>query len=717
MDRRLLIVSATLCRPIAQLGQRLCRCGFLSVSALILFLGFFGASSPAHAQDGGSNSLETVPCDVNLPAGTFDGYELSDGTGIRIDCAYLTVPEIHAEPNGPTLRLFVLTARSSSPNSEPLVLLQGGPGGSGIEPFLSLLFPLFSNTTHPVLQDRDIIILELRGTLRSKPNLACTETLELTRANIERNLTDEESLNLSRQALDSCFQRLQESGANLAAFNRREAANDVESLRAALGYSQINLYGVSYGTAVAQEVMRLHPQTVGAVILDAVVPVNRNFIQDAPATYDTSLNEVFEACQEDADCQRQHPDLETEFLNLVDQLNAHPIILTVPEMDIDTHLPTGTVYHMPLDGDSFVGLAFQIQYQADILRALPQIMTNLRELGKDELLSSVTGQVLFSNLVSEGAYYSEVCAAQHDFQVPEAVWDAMRPQIANSQRSGIEAVATICQDWEVPSLEPGLSQPVTSDIPTLIISGRFDPVTPAPNGALVAATLGRSYQVVLPNAGHGAGLQLECPQSIVRAFLRTPGQHPDMTCVDTMPPLRFITPSNTVMTDQMYRMLNLDGTALLLFGVAALGTIGVLSAWVIWPLTVVIALWRRWRDTPEQKAGRRPLPKITLGLQILIGLALVLFLGATLWATGQLVVANDITVAFGFPGWTRVFFLMLPFVALATLGLLVWLFVRFRHPSYQSWRRIYALLFILVTGVTLVAYTALGWMTAGLRFT
>lgn len=507
------------------------------------------------------------------------------------------------------------------------------------------------------------------------------------------------------------------SSVNLAAFNRREAANDVEVLRATLGYSQINLYGVSYGTAVVQEVMRLHPQGVRAAILDAVVPVSQNFIANAPAVYDSSLDEFFQACREDPDCLRQHPDLEKEFLDLVDQLNAQPITLTVPEINPDTHTPTGIIYQMPLDGDTFIVLAFQLQYQADILRALPQIITNIRNHGKDELLSSVTGQVLFSNLVSEGAYYSEVCAALHDFQVPDAEWETLRPQITAAEKPGLEAAATICQEWEVPPLEAGLSQPVTSDIPTLIISGRFDPVTPARNGALVAETLSRSVQIVLPNAGHGAGLQLECPQAIVRAFLKTPGQQPDLSCVNAMPALTFITPANTILTDQMYKMLNLNGTPLLLLGVAALGSIGVLSAWAIWPVTGAIALWRRWKDTPEQRTTRRPLPKVTILLQILIGLSLILFLGAILWATGQLVVANDITLVFGFPGWTRVFFLMLPLAALATLGLMLWLVVRFTHPSYRSWRRIYAIAFVLMAALTLAAYAGLGWMTAGLRFT
>ncbi len=232
--------------------------------------------------------------------------------GRDLECGTLVVAEQHAKPNGPTIQLGVAIIKShaSSPAPDPVVMLQGGPGGSTIDTYLQLI-PMSPN-----LQgiNRDIVLFDQRGTLYSKPSLFCEQYYQEGIQQLNEDISKEESNKQAQAALKACHDQFVSQGVNLSAFNSFENAADVEDLRQVMGWNQINLYGVSYGTLLALHVLREYPQGLRSVILDSVVPPQKNFIPDAPQSQNRALEAVFKGCAEDGDCSAAYPALKKSIL-------------------------------------------------------------------------------------------------------------------------------------------------------------------------------------------------------------------------------------------------------------------------------------------------------------------------------------------------------------------------------------------------------------------
>ena len=239
------------------------------------------------------------------PSGTFQTTDCLFDTprSADIDCGLLTVPEDRSDPNSPTIQLAVAIVAAPDGSREPPILyLAGGPGGSAIDDYAA--GP--DDWDYPFLQNRDFILLDQRGTGYSQPSLDCPEFAEVG----ERENPD---------AL--CYERLTAAGINLEAYNTRENAADVADLRTALGIAEWDLLGISYGTRLALEVMRNHPEGVRAVILDSPFPPNADTPLDEIYSLTDALTELFTDCERDAYCREEYPDLETTFLETVQRLN------------------------------------------------------------------------------------------------------------------------------------------------------------------------------------------------------------------------------------------------------------------------------------------------------------------------------------------------------------------------------------------------------------
>ena len=245
--------------------------------------------------------------------------------GQTVECGYLIVPEDRANPsNDKTIQLAVARFKSdsSNPQPDPIVYLEGGPGGSPLRSYM----PVFNVYFAPFLEKRDLILLDQRGTGYSQPALDCREYYDWALSVLDQDLSVEESEQQGNAASLACRERLVGSGVNLAAFNSAENAADVNDLRVALGYEQLNLYGISYGTRLALTVLRDFPQGLRSVVIDSVVPLQSNLYTEIPGNGARAFELLFEACATDAACSAAYPDLRGVFFDLVDQLNDKPVI-------------------------------------------------------------------------------------------------------------------------------------------------------------------------------------------------------------------------------------------------------------------------------------------------------------------------------------------------------------------------------------------------------
>lgn len=440
----------------------------------------------------------------------------------EVECGYLIVPEDHARSAGPTIKLAVARFRSDSgqPAPDPIVYLEGGPGGSPLRSFI----PQFDVYFGPLLKKRDLILFDQRGTGYSQPALDCPESIQQTLDALPKNLTAAQSEELSNQALLACRARLAKEGVNLAVFNSAQNAADIAALIKALNLEQINLYGISYGTRLALTAMRDVPQGIRSVVIDSVFPPQVDLISQLPANGARAFEALFGACVADQACNTAFPNLQQEFFTLVDGLNKQPITMTLT-------LHSGEQKEALVNGDGLIGLVFQALYSTPIIPSIPRMIFDIRD-GNYTLAAGLQAELLASlDKISYGMHYSVQCSEEVPFDQSADLETVLKqyPQYGALASKGQYA---FCSAWGVPVADAQENLPVSSSIPTLVFSGGFDPITPPVWAELTAATLSQSYYFNLPRGGHGTSLSEDCPRKVLLAFLDNPTSKPDADCID-----------------------------------------------------------------------------------------------------------------------------------------------------------------------------------------
>ncbi len=580
------------------------------VLLLLLVCGLAVAPAQADATAPAAPSFQAAPCMFKIP---FAGYAAPETLGF--ECGYVTAPLRHQNPAGPTIRLPVAILRATGPHPrpDPLFLAQGGPGGDAFSAFA--LTALGS----AIRSERDIVIFNQRGTLYAEPSLVCTETLN----NLDATLTlpPVEATARTNQAYAGCRKRLADQGIDLAAFNSLENAADVDAIRQALGYKTINFYGVSYGTLLGLHLMRDYPANLRAVILDSVVPTHINYLLRVPNVTERIFDKMLAACAASESCRSQYPELETRFLALIKRLNTRPV--TIPVTDPDT----GQTVPVYVDGKTFMNMLFQVFYLPQMYAVFPRLIAGM-ETGDYSFWQNLWPVLAFDRTFSEGMFYTVMCAEDSDFSLTDVSLAGLRPEIAAYARSDLQDVLTACQIWAVPRLPATVDEPVASNVPTLLLAGEFDPITPPEFAAAAAQYLPNGHLLVDPTSSHGVAFNDNCVDELLQDFLDTPTISPNAGCVQENTPTGFVPPTALVVP-LLAKLNSLEASALAEVGAAGLVLAGTLSAWLVWPLAWGIRLIRK---KPAATTGRWVNRAGKITLLLFGGLAIIFVGGLTAFA-------------------------------------------------------------------------------------
>ena len=493
------------------------RRAILTAGAVItLGIPLSAAAPPVLAQAG---TFAYAECPIEMPPGEVEGE--------TVDCGYLTVPADHADPRGPTIDLAVaiLYAEADEPQPDPVVYLEGGPGGETITDFDSW-------RGYPLLDDRDLVLFDQRGTGWSIPLLDCPDEIdELDGAEYAA-------------ALAACRDELLAEGVDLALFDSRQSAADVEALREALGYEQWNLYGISYGTRLALTVMRDYPEGVRSAVLDSVYPPQVYTLEELASDELAGLESMFDGCAADRACQAAYPYLEWDFYDVIDTLEAEPKAVEYTDDD-------GEPYSEELTASDFFATVVGALSNPDQLPWLPAVIDALAD-GDARLYADLATDYLPSPdgyirraLPSEpdgdamGMYLSVECSEEVAFIDPELVQadiESLPESLQSIASADAESLLADCAVWAVPVAADIEAEAVESDIPTLLIAGQYDTITPPAWAWDTADSLSDSYVFVYPAMGHSVTSDAECAQTMTAAFLDDPTTEPDSTCVREMGP-------------------------------------------------------------------------------------------------------------------------------------------------------------------------------------
>jgi Tol biopolymer transport system component/pimeloyl-ACP methyl ester carboxylesterase len=439
--------------------------------------------------------------------------------GYKVECGYLTVPEDRSQPAGRQIRLHVAVFPSTGQNPEPdpVIHLVGGPGGS----LLDIAAEYLRRGGSDILKKRDYIMFNQRGTHYAEPFLDCPGRTGFEWDLAGQELTLKEWNQKMAEFLLACQDGLLDQGIDLAAYNSAENAADVNDLRLALGYDQINLYGISYGSRLALTVMRDHPVGIRSAIIDGVLPLQANLSQElAPQVYH-ALNRVFEDCAADPDCSQAHPDLESTFYHVVDELNTDPVTL---------RLDGGTLF---LDGYAFLDTMFQLLYSVDAIPWIPYLVDQASQGSfPEDQIYAVPDRSTWGTAMQQSIWCREEMAFESRDEALALAAD-LPPVFGELFADTYDW--DLCQVWESGIADPIENQAVVSDIPTLVLSGYYDPVTPPSGGRLAAETLSNSFFYEFRILAHGAMRSNKCALKIGLAFVDDPWTEPDTSCIDELP--------------------------------------------------------------------------------------------------------------------------------------------------------------------------------------
>ena len=409
------------------------------------------------------------------------------------------------------LNIVVLPAKTPDVEPDPLVFLAGG----GVVP--ATRYAGFLSGAFPDLH-RDILLIDQRGSGGSNP-LDCD--LSTDPANAEYR--DEARF---LEAVRRCRQEL-ERKADLRDYATPFAMDDLDEVRAWLSYPRLNLYGVSYGTEAAMVYLRQHPDRVRSIVLQGPLPLDEPMWLEFPRNAQAALDHAFAACARQPGCHDAFPNLAEEFSALLKRLAEKPVKVKVST-------PEGPEVEVPIDAEILRAFVSSVLYSAARIHDLP-LLVHLAQAGDFQPLARKLAS-RGESWIPKGVYLSIVCNEEIPRFDPAALPAAAAGTFSGGFRLGREILS--CGEWPRSRLPEGYWTPVRSNVPTLILTGALDHVTPPRYGEKMARSLGNARPLALPNRGHND--TDPCVSQIVQAFVTAGGlEGLDTSCLAKTEDLSF----------------------------------------------------------------------------------------------------------------------------------------------------------------------------------
>jgi len=418
-------------------------------------------------------------------------------------CSLIPVPLDHNDPSQGTIELRVVTlpATSRNPKSDPMVFIAGGPGQSAVR-----TAPFFLNPHRALRTDRDFVFVDQRGTGGSA-SLACASDLDaLFSKELQWWMTQETAIQAQKDALAQCLTNLPYSPRH---FTTKAAVIDLAIVLGQLGYDQVNLFGVSYGTRMALSFLRDYEAFVRTMILDAVAPhamvIPAQVVKDARA----SLEQVLEACRLDAACSARFPNIQEKLTLATTRLEGVSGLIST------TDPLTGEIINIATWPDMLSNILRAGLYSRELIRLFPLALERGSEgdFGPLVAIAAMLAQESPDDL-SLGMMASVLCS--EDMTRLSAAGDASEER--NPLR---DSMAEICSFWPHDIALDAEFAPVISSVPTLLLSGRFDPITPPHYAESIRSDLSQSQHIVVAGGAHGVS-SLGCVPEVVESFVKTP---------------------------------------------------------------------------------------------------------------------------------------------------------------------------------------------------
>ncbi len=430
----------------------------------------------------------------------------------EVRCGKYEVYEDRAAGRGRkiALNILVMPATGEKPAADPVFFIAGGPGQGSAQVAVEA-----GDFLPSIRREREIVFVDQRGTGESNP-LQCNFFGD--RNDMRGYFREPFPLNILR----SCRAEL-EKVANLALYTTPLAMDDLEEVRAAMGYERINLYGGSYGTNAALVYLRQHPARVRSVVLKGVAPTDYKMPLHFSKGVQHALDRLVEDCAQNVTCHKAFPKLKEELTAVVNRLDKTPATFAV------INPVTGVEQQVTMTRAAFVDNLRVMLYVPDLTSMLPVIIHRAYE--KDFAPFATYAFILVRQIdaqIARGMQLSVICSEHVPF-----ITDADIARETSGTYYGnvrIKAYKSACSEWPAVKAPQSFLEPVKSDVPVLTVSGDVDPVTPPAFAAAAARTLPNSRQIIIRDGTHLTAS--DCIDRLVAEFLsKGNAQGLDDSCV------------------------------------------------------------------------------------------------------------------------------------------------------------------------------------------
>lgn len=603
------------------------------VAGLALIL---SAAGPAFAQDEASGPFRAAPCTEVI------GYSHA-----HTRCGWLDVAE---SPRGRALSLAVSIVGPTGPDradgdETPLVFLHGGPGGAIADAARRF-------ATHPMAATRQVILFDQRASGLSMPR-DCPAAPQAFLDVLAADLAPAASVEAQAEIERGCRAAMLAAGADLDGYGTRETVADMETLRDALGIAEWNVMGVSYGTTVALDYVRLHPERIRAVVLDSVYPPSLASSGDLNTrNFARALEALYDACRADAACRTAYPGLETSFLATLIALERTPLVVPVADTDL---APTGEFH---LNSQDFALIVHQLMYQDATIAAVPKLVSLVAERNANGVAGLIAMLGPLATRLDLTARLAVECRDRWGREGREIAGLDRLERFLRHHLRFFDTEDVLCAEWARTPTAPGFAEPVASPLPALFYAGRLDPITPPASTVDVFRRFPAGQLVIAPHTGHGVDRSHACARSITAAFLDAPRVPVADACIAAVPPVAFVTDAALSRGVLPFASDVLQGPEPVPAGILAIGALAALGG-VGWGALTLL------RARPGR--ARRP-GTLALAAAFLISLAclaaLAFLASLTVAVAGAAAGQSPAILAFGLPpedGWL----LMLPWAVFA----------------------------------------------------
>jgi len=409
------------------------------------------------------------------------------------------------------IKFAIIPSVTEAKEPDPLVMLAGGPGQGA----MSMGGPFSAMAFSEVRENRDIVLIDQRGMGKSH-SLAC----EIPDENILALSEDEQQL-LSDEIIKECLSNLE---ADVTLYTQDLANEDIYDILVALGYSKVNLYGVSWGTRSALLYLNQFPEHVRAIIVDGNVPLENRVSLYATEDAEKAMQALLNDCKNDKECNNAFPELEKNFNDVLASFGETGKEVTVKDAN------TGEAVTFTLKRNVFVNVLRSILYVPEFSRMIPIIIKQAQN-NNYQTLAAITAAFGDPGMAL-GASLTILCSEEFS-----RITDS---EITNLKEQGFVGDAFInvyrdaCKLWPQAPLPKIYSQIKLSEIPALILSGEIDPVTPPKWGDKMAETMTNSLHLVAPNTGHNVAPK-GCASKLMAQFIKEASvENIDGSCLDDL---------------------------------------------------------------------------------------------------------------------------------------------------------------------------------------